>query len=236
MLNTKSDNAQFPYPADERPLLTVDTVIFTICQRQLQTLLVRQNTPPFEGAWALPGGFVRQEESLDEAARRELAEETGVTGVFLEQLYTFGRPDRDPRARVVSVAYFALVAGDKIQLNADAEATGTAWHPMYALPETAFDHKNILAYALQRLRYKLEYTAIAFRLLPEEFTLSEIQDIYAIILDKPDLDKRNFRKKLLKNNVVIPTTNYRQTGGRPARLYRFSDAYPFEHKAPRLFP
>jgi 8-oxo-dGTP diphosphatase len=184
----------------------------------------------------LPGGFVRLQEGLEEAAQRELAEETGVADVYLEQLFTFGDPGRDPRARVVSVIYFALVSADRLTLRAGSDPTGTAWHPMDGLPPTAFDHARILEYALQRLRYKLEYAAVAFQLLPAEFTLSELQDVYSIILNEPDLDKRNFRKKILKYEIVVPTHRHRATGGRPARLYRFSEKHPFESKAPRLFP
>ena len=216
-------------------MLEVDVVVFTVVDNRLEVLLVRRDEPPFENAWALPGGFVRLEEGLEEAALRVLAEATGATEVYLEQLFTFGKPDRDPRGRIVSVIYFALASADKLTLPARSDAA-TAWHQMYCLPPTAFDHARILDYALRRLRYKLEYTAVAFQLLPAEFTLSELQDVYAIILDEPQLDKRNFRKKLLKNGVVVSTPRFRQTGGRPAQLYRFSDDQPFESKAPRLFP
>ncbi len=210
--------------------------MFTIRAAALQVLLVRRCEPPDEGTWALPGGFVRLEESLDTAARRELAQKTGARDVYLEQLYTFGSPARDPRARVVSVVYFALVSADKLQLREGGKTADIAWHPVYALPRLAFDHADILDYALTRLRYKLEYTAVAFQLLPEEFTLRELQDVYAVILNAPALDKRNFRKKLQRNGVVVPTGGYRDTGGRPAALYRFSEQQPTEIKARRLFP
>ena len=223
-------------PPEQRPLLAVDVVIFTVRETTLQVLLVQRPEPPFQGVWALPGGFVQLQEPLDEAARRELAEHTGAQNVYLEQLYTFGAPNRDPRARVVSVVYFALVSPDHLDLRPGNGLVSTCWHPMYNLPPTAFDHAAILEYALQRLRYKLEYTAVAFQLLPEEFTLSELQDVYAVILNEPSLDKRNFRKKVLKNGIVTPTNRFRETGGRPARLYRFSKSQPFEGRAPRLFP
>lgn len=233
MLRKYEINESLPAP-DERPVLSVEVVIFSVLAGKLQVLLVRQNDNSGSELWMLPGGFVPLAESLDKTARRELAEKTGVTDVYLEQLYTFGEPERDPRTRVISVVYFALIAANRLQ--SDQNTTNTGWHPCDQLPQLVRDHATILDYARQRLRYKLEYTAVAFQLLPTEFTLSELQDVYAIILDDPALDKRNFRKKLMKNGVVVPSNNYRKTGGRPARLYRFSDDQPFESKAPRLFP
>ena len=187
--------------------------------------------------WAIPGGFVRMSESLEEAAYRELAEETSVTSadVYLEQLYTFGSPERDPRARVITVAYFALVSADKLNPQAASDAEEVGWFSIYDLPALAFDHADILDYALTRLRYKLEYTAVGFQLLPEKFTLRELQDVYEIILGAK-LDKGNFRSKLRKTNVVEMVGGYRDTGGRPARLYRFREDAVAEVKARRLFP
>jgi 8-oxo-dGTP diphosphatase len=223
-------------PPQERPLLAIEVAVFTVRERALLVLLNRREELPFQDRWALPGDFVGFHESLDESARRELVRQTEASGVYLEQLYTFGAPDRDPRARIVSVVYFALAAAECLALRPDPGRPEACWHRMDDLPPMASDHAQILEYALVRLRYKLGYTAVAFQLLPEEFTLSELQDVYTAILGKPSLDKRNFRKKLQKNNIVVPTSRFRETGGRPARLYRFSRSHPFEGKSPRLFP
>jgi len=200
--------------------VTVDTVIFTIRDRSLQALLVRRGIAPFKGRWAIPGGFIHDNESLDEAARRELREETGVRDVYLEQLYSFGDPKRDPRGRVITIAYFALIASDHAPLKAGTDAADARWFPMDALPPLAFDHADILAYALERLRYKLEYTTVGFQFLPKAFTLSELQEVYEAILGKK-LDKRNFRRKIELLRILKPTGEWRRAGRRPARLYGF---------------
>lgn len=218
------------------PAVTVDVIIFTLRDKSLQVLLVRRQNEPFAGMWAIPGGFVDIHESLEEAALRELEEETGVRDVYLEQLYTFGAPDRDPRGRTITVAYFAVVAADAVRPCAGDDATEARWWPVDSLPPLAFDHADILAYALKRLRYKLEYTAVGFELLPETFTLSELQAAYEIVLGEP-LDKRNFRRKILSAGVIEEAGGYRRSGeGRPARLYRFRDDAVAEVKARRLFP
>ncbi len=221
----------------ERPSVTVDVVIFSILDEELKVLLVKRKAWPHEGMWAIPGGFVRMEESLEKAAYRELAEETNVTGeqVYLEQLYTFGKPDRDPRTRVITVAYFALVSADQLDPQAADDAEDVNWFSVYNPPPLAFDHAEILDYALTRLRYKLEYSAVGFQLLPEKFTLRELQDAYEIILGAK-LDKGNFRSKLRKTQVVEMVDGYRDTGGRPARLYCFREDAVAEIKARRLFP
>jgi 8-oxo-dGTP diphosphatase len=221
----------------ERPSVTVDVVIFTILEQMLKVLLIKRKAWPYEDMWAIPGGFVNMDESLEQAAYRELAEETGIAGgdVYLEQLYTFGDPNRDPRTRVITVAYFALVGADKINPQAASDAADVGWFSVYDLPPLAFDHAEILEYALTRLRYKLEYSAVGFQILPEKFTLRELQDAYEIILGT-ELDKGNFRSKLRKTNVVEMIDGYRDTGGRPARLYRFKDDAVAEVKARRLFP
>src|SRR3990172_1445904 len=223
------------FPAD-RPALTVDVVIFRLAGGQLQTLLVRRAGPPYKNRWAIPGGFVRADEGLEDAARRELFEETGLGDVYLDQLYTFGSPKRDPRGRVVSVVYFALIGGEERTLKAGDDAADARWHPMAGLPELAFDHKAILNYALKRLRYKLEYSAVGFELLPAEFTLAELQTAYETILGEP-LDKRNFRRRILEADVIEETEKYRtgQVGPR-AMLYRYRPVAVAEVKARRLFP
>jgi 8-oxo-dGTP diphosphatase len=200
--------------------VTVDIVIFTIQSGVLKVLLVKRGIPPFAGQYAIPGGFVLENESLADAAMRELREETGVDDVYLEQLYSFGDPGRDPRGRVVTVAYFALISSEHSQLHAGTDAAAAAWVPLDAVPELAFDHMKILKYAVERLRNKLEYTTVGFQLLPEKFTLSELQAVYEAILGK-DLDKRNFRRKLSLLKILKPTTECRRDGRKPARLYRF---------------
>jgi 8-oxo-dGTP diphosphatase len=220
----------------DRPSVTVDVVIFSLVGEDLQVLLVKRKYAPFANMWAIPGGFVRMEESLEEAATRELAEETGVTDVYMEQLYTFGRPNRDPRTRVITIAYFALVPHDAIQHRPGDDAAETGWFSMFDLPELAFDHLEILEYALTRLRYKLEYTAVGFRLLPDVFTLSELQRAYEIILGEK-LDKRNFRRKILASDILEDTARKKRDGeGRPAKLYTYKEDAVAEIKTRRLFP
>lgn len=199
--------------------VTVDVVIFTIQQGVLKVLLVKRKIAPFIGQFAIPGGFVLEDEDLEQAAVRELREETGVSDVYLEQLYSFGKPDRDPRGRVVTVAYFALISADR-KLKAGSDAAEAAWFPMDDLPPLAFDHATILNYALERLRNKLEYTTVGFQLLPEKFTLTELQEVYTAILGK-ELDKRNFRRKMSVLKILKPLPEYRRGGQRPAQLYRF---------------
>jgi 8-oxo-dGTP diphosphatase len=203
--------------------VTVDIVIFTLKEGSLQVLLVKRGVAPFEGQYAIPGGFIRGDESLEEAALRELHEETGVRNVFLEQLYTFGDPKRDPRGRVITVAYYALIASDKLSLAAGADAAEAQWFPASSVPPLAFDHKSILDYALERLRNKLEYTTVGFQLLPEKFTLGELQAVYEAILARP-LDKRNFRRKLALLGILKPLGEWQRTGRKPAQLFRFATA------------
>lgn len=205
----------------DHPAVTVDVVILTVRDHRLEVLLIKRGHPPFEGLWATPGGFLQPDESLEDAAWRKLGEVTGARDVYLEQLYTFGNPDRDPRMRVITVVYYALVRPDQLQVPADGQ-TDTHLFWAYDVPQLAFDHNEILEYTLQRLRGKLEYTTIGFQLLAREFTLSELQEVHEAILNRR-LDKRNFRKKLLLTRIVEPTQHTRMTGQhRPARLYRFN--------------
>lgn len=208
--------------------VAVDIVVFTVEKDALKVLLIRRGIEPFKGSWCLPGGFVRESESLEDAAFRELAEETGVgkDGVYLEQLYTWGAPARDPRGRTISVSYFALVPFEKMKpfVTGMEKITDVSWHPLGNLPgngaELGFDHGTIISYALKRLRYKLEYTAVGLGLLPDEFTLPQLQRLYETILGEK-LDKRNFRKKIASLDLLAPTGKMHKGGFRPASLYRF---------------
>lgn len=204
------------------PAVTVDVVILTVRDRRLEVLLTRRQREPFMGEWALPGSFIRADESLEDAARRRLDEYAGVRDVYLEQVYTFGEPERDPRARVITVVYYALIRPDQMRLPATKRVDSVRLFWAYDVPPLAFDHEQILHYTLQRLRGKLEYTTIGFQLLADRFTLSELQEVYEAILNRR-LDKRNFRKKLLITRIVEPTPYTKMVGQhRPAVLYRFN--------------
>src|SRR5579859_5789085 len=219
---TEAQQHQYDASKYERPSVTVDVVMMSLRQKDLQVLLVKRRSWPYEGMWAIPGGFVNMDESLEAAAKRELQEETSVQDVYLEQLYTFGDPGRDPRTRVITVVYFALLDSERLQVQAASDAADVGWFSVYELPQLAFDHEQILLYALNRLRGKLDYTTIAFSLLPEQFTLRELQRVYEIILHRK-LDKRNFRKKILSTGILEDTGEKKMEGThRPARLYRFN--------------
>ncbi|HSR63261.1 MAG TPA: NUDIX domain-containing protein [Gammaproteobacteria bacterium] len=201
------------------PAVTTDIVIFTIRREELEVLLVRRGGEPYKGYWALPGGFVDIDEDLEACALRELEEETGVTGVYLEQLYTFGAPDRDPRERVISVTYYAMVPADRISLQAASDADEVGWFEVDRLPPLAFDHESIIAMAHKRLASKLNYSTIALQFMPERFTLRELQQVYESILGET-LDKRNFRKRVIAMDCLKDTGERRRNGNhRPARLY-----------------
>jgi 8-oxo-dGTP diphosphatase len=209
----------------ERPGLTVDCVIFGLDleMETLKVVLIERDADPFAGEWAIPGGFVRSNETLSAAATRELVEETGISDVFLEQLFTFGDPGRDPRGWVVSVGYYALVAPEKHRLQAATDARQAQWFSVNSLPPLAFDHDKILKTALQRLRGKLTYAPIGFELLPQKFTIKQLQKLYEIVLGQ-SLDNRNFRKKIFAMDV-LKELNEMQKGvaHRAARLYRFDE-------------
>jgi 8-oxo-dGTP diphosphatase len=210
----------YEYP---RGALAVDCVVFGLDEDDLKVMLIQRNLSPFEGEWALPGGFVRIDETVDDAARRELEEETGLRGVFLEQLYTFGAVDRDPRERVVSVAYYALVNLSEHPVKAATDARDAGWFGVHDVPSLAFDHADILDMALKRLRGKLRYQPIGFELLPRKFTLSQLQHLYELVLER-ELDRRNFRKRVLATDLLIETDEVQQdVAHRAARLYRFDE-------------
>jgi 8-oxo-dGTP diphosphatase len=201
--------------------VAVDIIIFTFESGELQALLIRRKIPPFAGMWAIPGGFVKKNESLEQSALRELREETGVRAEYLEQLYTFGNPKRDPRGSVVSVAYFALVPREKMRICGGSDAAEARLFPARKLPALAFDHDRILERGHTRLKNKIQYTNIARSLLSKAFTLSEIQDLYEAIWNRR-LDKRNFRKKMLSLGLLKPLPRIRRgLRRRPARLYAF---------------
>ncbi len=220
----------------ERPSVTVDVVIFSLHNENLRVLLIQRKYEPYQGAWAIPGGFVQMNESLEEAARRELMEETAVSNVYLEQLFTFGEPNRDPRTRVITIAYIALVPHDAIQPQAGDDAAQADWFSVADLPDLAFDHQKIIDYALTRLRYKLEYTTVGFELLPDQFTLTDLQRAYELILGE-QLDKRNFRNKIAAAEILEESGKMKQEGkGRPAKLYQYRQDAVAEVKTRRLFP
>lgn len=207
---------QFP-----RPALTVDCVVFGLDDENLKVLLIQRDLEPHQGEWSLPGGFVHMDEDLEQAALRELSEETGLQKVFLEQLFTFGSLDRDPRARVVTVAYYALVNLADHRVQAATDARQAAWFSVHEADGLAFDHDQILRVALERLKGKVSYQPIGFELLPPRFTLTQLQHLYETILEKA-LDKRNFRRKVLATGLLADTGLVEtDVAHRAARLYRF---------------
>lgn len=209
----------------ERPGLTVDCVIFGLDleSASLNVMLIERDLEPFAGRWAIPGGFVRKGETLEGAALRELREETGIENVFLEQLYSFGDPKRDPRGWVVSVAYYALVSPEQHPVQAATDAREARWFAVNEVPRLAFDHAEILAVALERVRGKLSYAPIGFELLPQKFTIKQLQRLYEIVLGT-QLDNRNFRKKIFAMGVLRELDELQQgVAHRAARLYKFDE-------------
>jgi 8-oxo-dGTP diphosphatase len=212
-------NNSFEHP---KPSLTVDCVVFGLDEsNELRVLLIQRAYDPFAGSWALPGGFVKIEEDLESAARRELEEETAVRDIYIEQLYTFGNFDRDPRGRVVSVAYYALINLKNHPVKASTDAKNAAWFKLDEIPELAFDHKEILSKATERIRAKVLYKPIGFELLPEKFTLSDLQKLYESILGQ-QLNRRNFRSKMLKMDLLEEAERQTNVSHRPAQLYKFN--------------
>ncbi|MDJ0593699.1 MAG: NUDIX domain-containing protein [Pleurocapsa sp. MO_226.B13] len=205
-----------------KPSITVDCVVFGLDDAQkLKILLIQRGVAPYEDKWALPGGFIKLDESLEAAAIRELKEETGIDKIFLEQLYTFGEVDRDPRDRIITVAYYALINIEEYTLKAQTDAKNAAWFSVEQLPALAFDHEKILNVAKQRLKGKLRYQPIGFELLPAKFSLTQLQNLYETVLEQK-LDKRNFRNKILKMKLLVDTGEIQAgVSHRPAKLYQF---------------
>ncbi|WP_272150061.1 NUDIX domain-containing protein [Tenacibaculum aiptasiae] len=202
--------------------VAVDAVVFGYEQKELSVLLIKRGVNPYKGSWALPGGLVLENESLEDAVQRELQEETGVTIDYLEQLYTFGTPGRDPRNRVVSVTYFALVRPNNFKISADTDADEVQWFSINELPNLAFDHDKILSIALKRLQSKINYQPIGFELLKKEFPFSDLEHLYQTILNRK-IDRRNFRKKILSFGILTETDKIHQpSSGRPAKLFKFN--------------
>jgi 8-oxo-dGTP diphosphatase len=197
--------------------VTVDMVIFTIKSSELKILLVKRKFQPFKDRWVIPGGFVNVDKSLRETAMSKLYEKTGVKDVYLEQLYTFGDPKRDPRGRVITVSYFALISSENLTLRHDAEYDAE-WYSFTKLPSIAFDHKDIIEYAFKRLKWKFEYTTVAFSLLPKKFTMTQLQDLYETVFGT-SFDKRNFRKKIISLGILEEQEVMRNVSFRPPQLY-----------------
>lgn len=205
--------------------LTVDAVVFGYAKTEgISVLLVRRKYEPFKDTWALPGGFVREHESLEQAVTRELSEETGITLNYLEQLYTFGEPGRDPRQRIVTVAYFGLINSSLYkELNAGTDAGEANWFNINALPPLAFDHKSILKIATERLRAKIRYQPVGFELLDKKFSFADLEKLYTALLGR-DIDRRNFRKKILSFDFLekLPELTKPEGQGRPSNMFRFN--------------
>ena len=210
--------------------LAVDAVVFGYEDSKISVLLIRRKYDPFKGNWAIPGGFVKDDESLEAAVERELSEETGIQINYLEQLYSYGDPDRDPRGRVVSVAYFGLIRPNAFKIMAATDAEQVQWFNIDELPELAFDHQKILDAAIKRLQGKITYEPIGFELLDNKFPFSDLEKLYTTVLGRP-IDRRNFRKKILAINVLDELDEKSTKGtGRPANLFRFNQEKYFELK------
>lgn len=205
-----------------KPSVTVDCVVFGLDKSaDVRVLLIKRAYEPYKNSWALPGGFIKENETLDAAAQRELEEETGVRNIFIEQLYTFGNLTRDPRGHVISVAYFALINLEEHPTSAATDAKDAQWFKLSQLPELAFDHSDILDIAIKRLDSKVRYQPIGFELLPDKFTLSELQNLYETILGRT-LNRRNFRSKILKMDILEQLERQKDVPHRPAFLYKFN--------------
>lgn len=215
----------YDYP---RPALTTDCVIFGFDETDLKVLLIERGIEPFKGKWAFPGGFVQMDENTEDGAKRELFEETGLKDIFIEQLYTFSDVDRDPRGRVVTVAYYALVSLNNFEPKAGDDASKAGWFSVRNIPTLAFDHEKILRTALYRIKGKIRYQPIGFELLPDKFTMTDLQHLYEVILET-SLDRRNFRKKILKMDLLIELDEKQQGVAHKAASYYKFDKKKYEH-------
>ena len=205
--------------------VAVDAIVFGYSKQEgVSILLIQRKYPPFKNAWAIPGGFILPDETLEEAVRRELREETGIEVNYLEQLYTFGAPQRDPRQRVISIAYVALVKSSQFQqLKASTDAENAQWYNFRELPPLAFDHKEILDAAIERIRTKIRYQPIGFELLDRKFPFADLEKLYIALLGR-DIDRRNFSKKMLALGILDETNEYAKPEGkgRPSKMYQFN--------------
>ena len=205
--------------------LAVDAVVFGYAKTEgISILLIRRKYGPFKDGWALPGGFVLEDESLEEAVTRELKEETGIEVNYLEQLYSFGNPQRDPRRRIVSVAYFGLISSSTYkELNAGTDAGEARWFNIESLPQLAFDHEDIIEKAIERLRAKARYQPVGFELLDKKFSFADLENLYTALLGR-DIDRRNFRKKILSFDFLekLDELTKPEGQGRPSNMYRFN--------------
>lgn len=211
--------------ASQNIKVAVDAVVFGYTSKEgLSVLLIKRNIKPYKDSWALPGGLVGDDESLEDAIQRELKEETGISINYLEQLYSFGKPGRDPRNRVISITYYGLVKPDAFEIKADTDASDAAWYNIKNLPPLAFDHDQIISVAHDRLKNKILYQPVGFELLEEKFPFSELEKLYMAVLDR-SIDRRNFKKKVVKFGF-LEETNEKQAldgAGRPGNLFRFNE-------------
>lgn len=208
---------KYPHPA-----VTTDCVVFGFDGNGLNLLLIERGIEPFKGSWALPGGFINISETAEQGALRELQEETGVKDIYIEQLQAFTGVDRDPRERVLTIAFLAFVRQEKYEVIAGDDAAKAQWFPVNQLPELAFDHKEIIRVALDKLRWKITYEPLAFRLLNKSFTMTQVQTIYEVVLGQ-SFDRRNFHKKMIALGYIIPTDKQSHSNGRPGTLYTFDE-------------
>lgn len=218
-MHQKKEMYTYKYP---HPAVTTDCVVFGFDGETLNLLLINRGIEPYKGCWALPGGFMKMDETAEEGALRELQEETGVKEIYIEQLQAFSTVDRDPRERVMTIAFLAFVRQEKYEVIAGDDAAKAQWFPIGELPELAFDHKEIITVALNKLRWKMTYEPLAFRLLNKTFTITQLQTIYEVVFGKK-MDRRNFYKKMTTSGYLIPTNQQLRSNGRPSTLYTFDE-------------